>query len=129
MADGDEGGDATSRENAHGPTPRIAPYHASCRPAARVLCPLVTVGGRRRTARGDRVVHLAGLLVLPACKCLSERDGAAAARRAAARLPRHLLGQAWVEGSVLVASRDRSPGALRQPIRRRLLHAGDRRRR
>ena len=34
-------------------------------------------GFSSRSPGRDRAVHLAGLLVLPACKCLSERDGAA----------------------------------------------------
>src|SRR3954465_5452269 len=63
--------------------------------------------GRRRcrwAACGRRTLHLAGLLVLPAGQRLSQRDGARPARRAAARLPRHLLGPAPPGGAGLAVS-------------------------
>src|SRR5580692_11166412 len=79
----------------------------------------VSRGGHRRgAARRRRIVHVAGLFVLPTCERVPERVVEGSARCAGARLPRHLLGSAGLEGSVLVAGGDTAAGPVWSPLRR-----------
>src|SRR6185436_9068081 len=111
--------EANPSEDRHDVTPARIPR--ICRPPV--------PRGSRGTTRCGRTVHLAGLLILPARGCLSDRTVEGAARRPAARLSRDLLGSTRMEGSVLAAIRHRAPESIWPALRRWVLHAADCRRR
>src|SRR5581483_7591774 len=95
---------------------RISANDLQEEPHALAPCPIPRIDRRPvarrqpccRTSGRRRALHLAGLLILPARKRLSERAVKGPPRRARARLPRHLLGSAGLEGSVLDGGGDRS---------------------
>ena len=91
--------------------------------AARVV-PAKTRAAPRRTV-GDRALHLAGLQLLPAGRCLSRRAGQAARHRRAV-VPCRLLGLHRLEGRLRHARHHRSPARLRARAEAALcLHAGN----